>query len=231
MKSSSQTQITVLVAEGQPIYRMGLRRLLGVEEEFRVLAAVASGPEVLESVRKFRPDLLLLDREIPNGRPFEIIRKAREVHPQARAVLLCDSATDTDLTEALRNGVRVVLPKEIAPEELIAALHKACRGETLLAARPPAPGADSATASRPRQTEEGLTDREREIVSLITQGFPNKEIAARLYLSEQTVKNKLRIVFDKLGVCDRLELALYAIHHRLVSSFDSSSVNGSSVDD
>ncbi len=225
MKSSSQVQITILVAEAQPIYRLGLKRLLGVEEDFRVVAAVASGPEVSEAVRKFRPDLLLLDWELSNRHPFDIMREVRKIHPQTRAVLLSEATTDEEMIAAIRNGVRVVLPKEAPPETLISVLHKAHRGETYLEARPRAPGADSLRSPPPQEAEGSLTAREMEIISLIAQGFPNKEIAARLYLSEQTIKNKLRIIFDKLGVSDRLELALYAIHHRLFSPSGSGSAS------
>ncbi len=217
MKSPSQLQITILIAEAQPIYRLGLKRLLGVEEDFRVVAAVASGPEVSEEVRKFRPDLLLLDWKLSSSHPFDIIRDVRKIHPQTRAVLLSEATTDEEIIAAIQNGVRVVLPKEASPETLISALHKAYRDETFLQGRPRAPGADSIRAAPPQEAEESLTAREMEIITLIAQGFPNKEIAAHLYLSEQTIKNKLRIVFDKLGVSDRLELALYAIHHRLFS--------------
>ncbi|MCZ6750279.1 MAG: response regulator transcription factor [Acidobacteria bacterium] len=225
MKSPSHLQITILVAEAQPIYRLGLKRLLGVEEDFRVVAAVATGPAVSEAVRKFRPDLLLLCWERSTRHPFDIIREVRKIHPQTRAVLLSESTTDEGMIAAIQNGVRVVLPKEAPPETLISALHKAYRGETFLVGRPRAPGADSLRAAPPQEAEEGLTARELEIISLIAQGFPNKEIAAHLYLSEQTIKNKLRIVFDKLGVSDRLELALYAIHHRLFSPPDSGSAS------
>ncbi len=220
MKSPSPVQITILIAEAQPIYRLGLKRLLGVEEDFRVVAAVASGPEVSEAVRKFQPDLLLLDWRLSSRHPFDIIRDVRKIHPQIRAVLLSESTTDEEMIAAIQNGVRVVLPKEAPPETLISALHKAYRGETFLESRPRAPGTDSLRTAPPQAAEEGLTAREMEIISLIAQGFPNKEIAARLYLSEQTIKNKLRTVFDKLGVSDRLELALYAIHHRLFSPSD-----------
>ena len=220
MKSPSQVQITILVAEAQPIYRLGLKRLLGVEEDFRVVAAVASGPEVSEAVRKFRPDLLLLDGELSNRHPFDIVRDVRKIHPQTRAVLLSEFTTDEEMIAAIENGVRVVLPKEAPPETLISALHKAHRGETFLEGPPRAPGTDSLRAAPPQAAEGSLTNRELEIISLIAQGFPNKEIAARLYLSEQTIKNKLRTVFAKLGVSDRLELALYAIHHRLFSPPD-----------
>ena len=225
MKSPSPIQITVLIAEAQPIYRLGLKRLLGVEEDFRVVATVASGPEASEAVGKFRPDLLLLDWKISSRHPFDIIRDVRKIHPQTRAVLLGESTTDEEMIKAIQNGVRVVLPKEAPPETLISALHKAYRGETFLEGRPRAPGADSLRAAPPQEAEEALTAREMEIISLIAQGFPNKEIAARLCLSEQTIKNKLRTVFDKLGVSDRLELALYAIHHRLFSPSASGSAS------
>ncbi|MEE8177489.1 MAG: response regulator transcription factor, partial [Acidobacteriota bacterium] len=116
MKSPSQLQITILIAEAQPIYRLGLKRLLGVEEDFRVVAAVASGPEVSEEVRKFRPDLLLLDWKLSSSHPFDIIRDVRKIHPQTRAVLLSEATTDEEIIAAIQNGVRVVLPKEASPE-------------------------------------------------------------------------------------------------------------------
>ena len=132
MKSPSHLQITILVAEAQPIYRLGLKRLLGVEEAFRVVATVATGPAVSEAVRKFRPDLLLLCWERSTRHPFDIIREVRKIHPQTRAVLLSESTTDEGMIAAIQNGVRVVLPKEAPPETLISALHKAYRGETFL---------------------------------------------------------------------------------------------------
>ena len=225
MASPSKGQLTILLAVAQPIYRLGLKRLLGIEEDFRVIAAVEDGPEVLEAVRIFQPDVLLLDRGIPNRHPFDIVREVRQVLPKTRIILLNNLGTDEETVEAIRSGVRCVLPKEMATETLLLALRKVYNGETLLGGRALTQMVDQLTAQPPPELGGRLTTRELEITNLVTQGFRNKEIAARLFLSEQTVKNVLRNVFDKLGVSDRLELALCAVHHRLFPTPKTNSMN------
>lgn len=218
MGSMPKTQITLLIADKRPIYILGMRSSLGVEEGFHVVTHVYDGSEVLEAAMKFEPDIVVLDREIPNRHPFDIMCEVRQALPHTRFLLLSESTSDEETVEAIRNGARAVLPTDVLPSTLVSVLRKIHSGETLLNSRlltqvmDQLKTAPSAAKGKPR-----LTTRELEIINLIVQGMRNKEVAGRLSISEQTVKNILRNVFDKLGVSDRLELALYAIHHRLLS--------------
>jgi DNA-binding NarL/FixJ family response regulator len=223
MSSAINSQITILIADAEPIYVMGLRSAFGVEDGFHVTTVVYDGAEVLESALKFEPDIVLLDHEIANRHPFDVMCEIRQALPTTRFILIAKNLSDEDTVEAVRNGARAVLLRNSHPSAVITAIRSVYRGETLLNSRLLTQVMEQLkTQPTAQKVGPNLTTREMEIVNLIVQGMRNKEIAARLSISEQTVKNILRNVFDKLGISDRLELALYAIHNRLFTHENSS---------
>ncbi len=203
--------ITILIADDHPVVRDGLRRILETEPDFQVVAEAGSGVEATRLTRQFKPDVLLLDIFMPEGSGFDVLR---ELHgSDTRFLILTAGGNRNELLEAVRLEAHGVLTKDAPVELLLKAIHKIAAGEywidrDLLA--------KAAHRSGAKFTDKfGLTDRELEIVSEICAGASNKDIAAKLGISELTVKRHLTNIFDKIGVSTRLELALFAIAHKV----------------
>jgi DNA-binding NarL/FixJ family response regulator len=211
--------IRIAIADDHPIFRDGLRKLLALEEDFRVIAEAKDGKEVLEVLQKQEPDVLLLDLKMPGLDGLSTLQRLQAQKTKTKVIVLTASDDENEYVQAMKFGTSGIVLKQTATELLIKSIRKVHKGEIWLDSRTTAavmkqfasPG-DAAAKDRERSP---LSQREREIVVLVAQGFKNKEIAERMFISEQTVKNHLHNIFDKLGVSDRLELALYAIHKNL----------------
>ena len=223
MPNTPTTTIRIALADDHSLFRAGLRQLLIAEPAFEVVGEAGSGPEILSMVDTQRPDVLLLDLKMPGIDGLEVLRQlqssAQASGHSTRILILTASQDEQTLAQAIRLGASGIVLKNTATEMLIQAVHKVSEGENWLDAQVTASVirqlSDSPSAGgRPRDIE-GLTAREREIAALVGQGYKYREIAEMLSISEQTVKNHLRNMFHKLGVSDRLQLALYAIHHNL----------------
>lgn len=211
--------ISIAIADDHPIFRDGLRKLLALEEDFRVVAEARDGKEVLEILQKQEPDILLLDLKMPGLDGLATLQRLQAQKTRTRVIVLTASDDEGEYVQAMKFGTSGIVLKQTATDLLIKSIRKVHSGEIWLDSRTTAavmkqfasPG-DAAAKDRERSP---LSQREREIVVLVAQGFKNKEIAERMFISEQTVKNHLHNIFDKLGVSDRLELALYAIHKNI----------------
>lgn len=217
-KAKSQDSIRVVVADDHPIFRDGLCRLLDAEEDIAVVGQARTGAECVALVEKLKPDVVLLDLKMPGPGGLEVLSELGGAKSRVLTIVLTASEDERDYVEAVRRGARGVILKQAATERLLEGIRKVHRGEMWIDPRVAAEVMRAVT--RPAQeaaarNEQGLTARELEIISFVTQGFRNKEIADKLSISEQTVKNHLHNIFDKLGVSDRLELALHAIHHKI----------------
>jgi len=218
------------VADDHPIFRDGLCRLLGLEEDFEVVAQAQDGRQVLEILQQLEPDILLLDLKMPGLDGLGTLQRLQAAHNKTRVIVLTASDDKNEFVQAMKLGTSGIVLKQTATEMLIKSIRKVHAGEIWLDSHttaavirqfvaaeemqppPVLPPAPSAQRDRERSP---LSQREREIVALVAQGFKNKEMAEKMFISEQTVKNHLHNIFDKLGVSDRLELALYAIHNNL----------------
>lgn len=218
-KSKGGDSIRVLVADDHTIFREGLCRLLEAEEDITVIGEARTGNECLGLVAKLKPDVVLLDLRMPDRDGLSVLSELGGPGHEARTIVLTASEDEHDYVEAVRRGARGIVLKQAAAERLLEGIRKVHRGEMWIDQRVAAGVMMAMTRPVPtaRGEQAGLTAREQEIVSLVTQGFRNKEIAEKLSISEQTVKNHLHNIFDKLGVSDRLELALYALHHKLAT--------------
>ena len=217
--SEEKSYISIAIADDHPIFRDGLRKLLALEEDFKVVAEARDGREVLEILQKQEPDILLLDLKMPGVDGLATLQRLQAQKSKTKVIVLTASDDETEYVQAMKFGTSGIVLKQTATELLIKSIRKVHGGEIWLDSRTTAavmkqfasPG-DAAAKDRERSP---LSQREREIVVLVAQGFKNKEIAERMFISEQTVKNHLHNIFDKLGVSDRLELALYAIHKNI----------------
>lgn len=222
------TKIRIVVADDHPIFRDGLCRLLALEPDFEVVAQAQDGKQVLDVLQRHDPDILLLDLKMPGLDGLATLQKLQSGRYKTRVIVLTASEDKNEFVQAMKLGTAGIVLKQSATELLIKSIRKVHAGEIWLDSHTTAavmrqfatggdePPATAAPSSSSRERERSvLSQREREIVALVAQGFKNKEMAEKMFISEQTVKNHLHNIFDKLGVSDRLELALYAIHNNL----------------
>ncbi len=206
--------IKILIADDHFLFREGLARLLNDAPEMRVVATVASGEDALVRAGEFKPDVVLMDVNMPGIGGVEAARRLREHHPQMHVLMLTISEKESDLFDAIRAGARGYLLKNMSGAEVVSAIQHVCAGEAIIA---PAMAVKLLTefATRAPQTagapnEEELSAREREVLELVARGMSNKEIAAQLALSPHTVKAHLRSILDKLHLRSRAQAAAWA---------------------
>ena len=219
MPETAPKVIRIALADEHTLFRAGLRKLLAVEPDFEVVAETGGGPEIFSVVDTAQPDIILLDLQMPGVDGLDVLRELQH-NTSTRILVLTAADKEEDLARAMKLGASGVVLKTSGTELLMQAIRKVCAGEIWLDGRITANVIKHlADARQPdgRSPGEpgGLTPREREIAALVGQGYKYREIAEMLSISEQTVKNHLRNMFHKLGVSDRLQLALYAIHHNL----------------
>jgi two-component system nitrate/nitrite response regulator NarL len=228
----SEGKIRVLVADDHPIFRIGIRTLIGTEPSIELVGEADDGDKALELVQSLRPDILLLDLHLPRTNGLEVLKRLGPLSLETRTVLLTAAIERGQMRTALVRGAWGVLLKHTATDLLTKCIRQVSRGEYWV-------GRDSVgdlvdALRNPGRIDEnsgGLTARELEIVALIVTGASNKDIAWQLGLNEQTVKNHLRKIFDKLQVANRVELALAAVERRLVNSARGTSATASPADD
>ena len=221
-ESEKKTTIRIMVADDHPIVREGIRRLLELEEDIQVVAEAGDGREVLELLGETKPDIVLLDLKMPGMDGLAVLQTLQHMKGGSKIIVLTASEDKNEWVQAMKLGCAGIVVKQTAPELIIKSIRKVQEGEIWLDSHTTAavmrqfagPGDGSAGGGRGRGRSP-LSNREREIVALVAQGYRNREMAEKMFISEQTVKNHLHNIFDKLGVSDRLELALYAIHKGL----------------
>jgi len=218
-KEDGKGTIRVIVADTQAIFRAGLRKIFALEDDIRVVGQAESFAQTLSAVQKFSSDVLIFEAALTPNPPDTVSDLLRQCASTRLLVVLQEPDQEMTL-ELFRRGAHAVVSKEVEPEMLVDCLRKVSQGEPWLEPRAVnwvleayrTQGMRPA-GSRPKVQ---LTPKESLIVSCVTQGMKNKEIALRVGTTEQVVKNYLRKVYDKLGVADRLELALYCLNHRVV---------------
>ena len=223
----SVANIRVLIADGQPIVLEGLRSILGKQSNIEIVGEAADGLDAIEKVVLLEPDVVLLDLKLPRVDGLTVLRSIQTRVPKARVILFASSDSKEECVEAMKLGGAGILQKDVSTALIEKCIAKVHAGEIWLdsnttaavmrqfsSAPEGAPSSLHNNGKAPRERAQ-LSQREREIIVLIAQGYKNKEIAEKMFITEQTVKNHLHNVFDKLGVSDRLELALYAIHNSL----------------
>ena len=212
---ASRSCVRIVIADDHPIFRTGLRKLLESEPGLAIVGEACNGTEAVRLVGLHAPDLLLLDLAMPGLDGIEVL-SAISGSP-TRVIVLTAEIRQPALLKALQLGIRGIVLKESATQQLIHSIRRVMDGHTVIGE-----GAveDLVRAIRQplrtgRDGRYGLTSRERDIIGAIGAGLSNKEIAAQFGISVQTVKHHLTSIFDKTGVSSRLELAIFAGHHRL----------------
>jgi len=217
--TKAKQAIRILVADDHAIFRDGLRKLLEGADDIQIVGEASNGVECTKMLAKLKPDILLLDLRMPEKDGLGVLEEVNFDTLPTRVIVLTAAEDDRDVVRAMRLGARGVVLKQPASDLLVKSIRKVYEGEIWLDNRMTAEVIDAfkkSSEAGQRREKPLLSDREKEIVQLVAQGFRNREIGEKLFISEQTVKNHLHNIFDKLGVSDRLELALYAIHHRLI---------------
>jgi len=211
--------IRIILADSQAIFRAGLRKIFALEDDIRVVGQAETLPQTQSAVTKFSADVLIFESALA-ANPVEAVTELLRQAPEIKIVVVTPASDEQLTLDLFRRGAHGILSREVEPEVLVDCLRKVAAGEPWLEnqavhwvmeafrghnLRP--------SGARPKVQ---LTPKETLIVSCVTQGMKNKEIAIRVGTTEQVVKNYLRKVYDKLGVADRLELALYCLSHHVV---------------
>jgi DNA-binding NarL/FixJ family response regulator len=213
--------VRVIVADTQAIFRAGLRKVFALEDDIRVVGQAETLAQAQSAVKKFSSDVMIFEAALaPN--PVEAVADLLRQNPPLRIVVVTAAPEEETTLELFRRGAHGIVSREVEPELLVDCLRKVAGGETWLDPQGTrwVMEAYRNQNNRPAGTRPKvqLTPKETLIVSCVTQGMKNKEIALRVGTTEQVVKNYLRKVYDKLGVADRLELALYCLNHHVVDN-------------
>jgi DNA-binding NarL/FixJ family response regulator len=223
LESSAAEAVRVLIADDHPIVREGLRKLIELEDDLRVVGEAGDGREVLDLMESLSPDVVMLDLRMPGMDGLGVLQALQQMRVKSKIIILTASEDKNEFVQAMKLGCSGIVLKQTAPELIVKSIRKVHAGEvwldsntTAAVIRQFAAGGDATQPVAGKSRERSpLSAREREIVALVAQGYKNKEMAEKMFISEQTVKNHLHNIFDILGVSDRLELALYAIHKGL----------------
>ncbi|MFB3813133.1 MAG: response regulator [Terriglobales bacterium] len=203
----------IVIGDDHRVLLESLGALLDTQSDFEVVGKAASGAQTVELVTRENPDILLLDLFMPDGDGFEVLRALERANHRVATVVLTASERQLDYVQAVKLGARGLVLKGDHPERLFRAIRNVANGE-LAFSTDIANQVVHAMASAPRQ-EPGnlarLSERERQIAGLVARGLKNKDIAAELNISENTVKRHLQSIFNKTGARDRLELAVLAV--------------------
>lgn len=200
----SQLLIQVLVADDHPIVRNGLVRMIELTNGMKVVAEAETGAEAVELYRQHQPDVTLMDLRMPDMSGVEAITAIRQEFPNAHIIILTTYDTDEDIFRGLKAGAKGYLLKDIKMSQLLDAIRKVAKGQKCI---PPEVGAKLAE----RMSQPELSEREQEVLQIMSQGKTNQEIAHQLCISESTVKFHVNHILSKLGVSDRTQAVLMAI--------------------
>jgi two-component system NarL family response regulator len=221
--STDDAPIRVLIVDDHALFRKGLELVLAAEPDLEIVGEASEGLEAIERAADLQPDVVLMDVRMPGVGGIEATRRIRNAQPATRVVMLTVSEDEEDLFAAVRAGATGYLLKEVSIDEVANAVRAVARGQALVT-----PSMASKllgefnVLSRRIDAQHGaaprLTDREVEVLRLVAKGMSNKEIASELVIAENTVKNHVRNILEKLQLKSRMEAAMYAVREKLVDA-------------
>jgi DNA-binding NarL/FixJ family response regulator len=213
--------IRVILADSQAIYRVGIRKVFALEDDLRVVAQADSIENLRLAIERYPSDIVLMEGSLLTG-TANVIPELLRAAPEVKLIVQAVAADENQTVELYRRGVRGIVSRSISPDLLVRCVRRIAAGETWIDNQSvswviEAYRAQAAALVNPR-VQPKLSPKEMSIITCITQGKRNKEIAFQLGTTEQVIKNYLRKIYDKLGVSDRLELALYCLHNKIIQS-------------
>ncbi len=223
--ATSSERIRVLIVDDHALYRRGLQTILGTEDGIEVVGEAADGVEAVQIAEQTRPDVVLMDVGMPRRGGIEACRTIRQRVPSARILMLTSSDDEAHLFDAVRAGASGYLLKDVPPEEVADGIRGLHHGQALISPMMAAKlltefaslsDHESVPAPTPGLEVPRLTNRELDILGHVARGRLNREIARDLFISENTVRNHIRNILDKLQMHSRMEAAMYAVRQRLI---------------
>jgi DNA-binding NarL/FixJ family response regulator len=213
--------IRIILADSQAIYRVGIRKVFALEDDLRVVAQADSIENLRAAIQRYPTDIVLMEGSLLAG-TANVIPDLLRVTPEVKLIVQAVAAEENHTVELYRRGVRGIISRAISPDLLVRCVRRIAAGETWIDNQSvnwviEAYRAQAAALVSPRN-QPRLSPKEMAIITCITQGKRNKEIASELGTTEQVIKNYLRKIYDKLGVSDRLELALYCLHNKIIQT-------------
>lgn len=213
--------IRIILADSQAIYRVGIRKIFALEDDLRVVAQADSLENLRAAIERYPTDVVLLEGALLVGTSNAIPDLLR-IAPDVKLIVQAVSNDENHTVELYRRGVRGIISRSISPDLLVRCVRRIAAGETWIDNQSvnwviEAYRAQAAALVNPK-SQPRLSPKEIAIITCITQGKRNKEIAFQLGTTEQVIKNYLRKIYDKLGVSDRLELALYCLHNKIIQT-------------
>jgi DNA-binding NarL/FixJ family response regulator len=213
--------IRVVVVDDQELFRRGLIMLVAAEEDIEVVGEASDGDEAAELAASTVPNVVLMDVRMPKRSGIEACRTIKQVAPSAKIIMLTVSDEEGDLYDAIKNGASGYLLKDASIDQVAQAIRVVADGQSLISPSMAAKLLEefktiSSVGSKPDVIMPKLTDRELEVLNLVARGLNNREIARDLYISENTVKNHVRNILEKLQLHSRMEAVMYAVREKLL---------------
>jgi two-component system, NarL family, nitrate/nitrite response regulator NarL len=213
-----QQEIRIVIADDHPIFRDGVRKLLEAERGFNVIGEATTGKQALNLVSDLRPDILLLDMMMPELTGLEVLQRLSKQLTSVRTIVVTASIEKSQIIEALLLGARGIVPKHSSAQMLFKSIRCVMSGEFWITRQIIVELVQKLRSARPSLAPQavGLTRRELEVAAAVAEGQVNKDIARSCHISEYTVKHHLTRIFEKLQLSNRVELAMFAVNHRLI---------------
>jgi DNA-binding NarL/FixJ family response regulator len=210
--------VRVIIADDNALFRLGLKRLLRDDRRLEVVADAADGKEAVEMAAAHKPDVVLMDSRMPEMDGIEALQRIGSAQPEVKVLMLSSFENESDVLQAMRRGAGGYVLKDALPQAIINSILAVDSGERVLSGSVARRVVEIASGLRTADAaSDGMTAREVEVLKLMSSGLANKQIAYRLKISEKTVRNHISHIYEKIGVVDRAQAALYAVRKGLIT--------------
>jgi two-component system NarL family response regulator len=221
LSGSEPERLRVLVCDDHALFRRGLETVLAQEEDLELVGEASDGEEVVRKALELMPDVILMDVRMPKKSGIEAAGEIKDALPHVKILMLTISDEEADLYEAIKAGASGYLLKEIPIEEVADAIRSVWAGQSRISPSMASKllnefAAMSRASQEPPMPAPKLTDREMEVLRLVAQGMNNRDIAKALFISENTVKNHIRNILEKLHLHSRMEAVVYAVREKMI---------------